>query len=369
MNAAQTIIEKFGSQTALSKLIGKKQSTVAYWAKTGTIPAKWRPILLKHAQEQGLDLSPADFDLNVEVVSESLPISQKATHWGELKIGEDSIPCYVLSNGERIFSLKGVVVALTGTEGGQLGEYIKVKAIKPHLPEELIPAENGTIPALLTFDTGGVAFTKNAVGVPVEKFIDICIAYSNALQESFLLPETHKLTDRQREIAVKATTFLRATAKTGIVALVDEATGYQYDRPIDALQFKLNLYLSEELRKWEKTFPDQLWAEFGRLTNWKGSLQQRPKYWGKLVNELVYGYLDKDVYAWLKVNAPKPSASGVSYHRWLSEQYGLKKLVEHLWQLVGMASACSTMEELRRRMGEKYGRVPVQLTLFVPPGN
>src|ERR1044072_6573930 len=212
MNAAQTIIEKFGSQTALSKLIVKKQSTVAYWAKTGTIPAKWRPILLKHAQEQGLDLSPADFDLNVEVVSESAPISQKATHWGELKIGEDSIPCYILSNGERIFSLKGVVVALTGTEGGQLGEYIKVKAIKPHLPEELIHAENGTIPALLTFDTGGVAFTKNAVGVPVEKFIDICIAYSNALQESFLLPETHKLTDRQREIAVKATTFLRATA-------------------------------------------------------------------------------------------------------------------------------------------------------------
>ncbi|WP_244465634.1 P63C domain-containing protein [Devosia chinhatensis] len=40
-------------------------------------------------------------------------------------------------------------------------------------------------------------------------------------------------------------------------------------------------------RRWnEKTFPDELWEEFGRLTNWQGSLIARPKYWGKLVIEL-----------------------------------------------------------------------------------
>ncbi len=40
------------------------------------------------------------------------------------------------------------------------------------------------------------------------------------------------------------------------------------------------------------TFSDDLWVEFARLTNWKGTVTQRPKYWGKLVMELVYGYLD-----------------------------------------------------------------------------
>ena len=254
---------------------------------------------------------------------------------------------------------------MTGTEGGQLAEYIKVKSIREYLPHDLIPAENGQIPALLNFDTGGSAFAKNATGVPVERFMDICIAYSNALQDSDK-KDAIKLTDRQRQIAEKANSFLRACAKTGIVALVDEATGYQYDRPIDALQFKLNLFLEEEMRKWEKTFPDQLWIEFGRLTKWQGTLHQRPKYWGKLVNELVYGYLDKDVCEWLKKNAPKPS-SGMNYHQWLTSQYGLKKLMEHIWQLVGMASACNSMEELRRRMGEKYGRIPIQYTLFLPP--
>lgn len=367
MNAAELIIKKFGGQTALANLLGKRQGTVGYWAKTGTIPAKWRTKLINLASENGLDLVPADFDLIVNVVdlNNGSLAGMKATHWGELILGEIPIPCYVLENGTRIFSLKGVVVALTGTQGGQLAEYIKVKAVKSHLPSDLVPAEDGTIPALIPFDTGGNAFSKDAIGVPVERFIDICSAYSNALRDSLSNPDAIKLTDRQTQIASMANKFLSAAAKTGITALVDEATGYQYDRPVDALQFKLNLYLEKEMREWEKTFPDQLWSEFARLTNWKGSLQQRPKYWGKLVNELVYGYLDKDVYVWLKTNAPKPIGN-LSYHRWLTSQYGLKKLTEHLWQLVGMASACNTMEELRRKMAEKYGRVGVQMTLYLP---
>jgi hypothetical protein len=47
-------------------------------------------------------------------------------------------------------------------------------------------------------------------------------------------------------------------------------------------------------------------VEFGRLTNWKGGIHQRPKYWGKLIMVLIYGYLDPDVAKWLKENAPKP---------------------------------------------------------------
>jgi len=59
-------------------------------------------------------------------------------------------------------------------------------------------------------------------------------------------------------------------------SLVDEVTGYQYERAAEALQLKLNLFLSDEMRKWEKTFPDQLWIEFGRLTNWDGPVHSRP---------------------------------------------------------------------------------------------
>ena len=367
-NCAQKVIGKFGGQVALAELIGKRQSTVQYWSSKGSIPGKWHGKLLELAAAKGLDLTagdliPAPKGMEVETMPESkVP---KATHWGELEIGSTKIPCYVLDNGIRVFSLKGVVVGLIGTDGGQLAEYIKVRPLQPYLPPDLVPAENGQLSALFRFDTGGESFAKYAQGLDVERFMDLCIAYSTALQDTLSGKAEFKLTARQVAIASQATIFLRAAAKTGIVALVDEATGYQYDRAADALRLKVKLFIEDEMRKWEKTFPDQLWVEFGRLTRSSGTLHQRPKYWGKLVMELVYGYLDPDVAKWLKDNAPRPIA-GQNYHQWLTSQYGLKRLVEHIWLLIGMASACSCMAELRRKMAEKFGRVPVQLTMYLP---
>jgi len=369
--SAKAIIEKFGGQSALAEAIGKGQSTVAYWKKTGTIPARWQPTLLQLAAEKGLDLQPSDFLLPIENANlmpaedDGIP---KATHWGDLDIAGTKIPCYVLSTGDRVFSLKGVVVGLIETDGGQLAEYLKVRALQPHLPPDLMPSENGDIPAFFRFDTGGEGVAKYAVGIKVERFNDLIRAYSSALVDHALSPHDKTkiaLTDRQLQIAQRAVRFQQATADVGLIALVDEATGYQYEREEDALQIKLRLYLEEDMRKWERTFPDQLWAEFGRLTNWKGTLHQRPKYWGKLIMELIYGYLDPDVAKWLKEHAPKP-IKGQNYHQWLSSQYGLKKLTEHIWLVVGMAAACENMPELRERMAERFGRHQVQLRMYLP---
>jgi len=366
MNPAQKVIKKFGGQTALAKLIGKGQSTVQHWTKSGHIPAKWQKDLLDLAKKQGVSLRAEDFiKREPAIVPEVEPEIPKATHWGELQIGDAVLPCYVLEDGRRVFSLKGVVVGLIETEGGQLAEYIKVKNLKPFLSGELTPAENDAIPCLVKFDTGGHAFTKYAQGLPVEQFIDLCRAYSEAAEATDKKDSEINLTNKQRRVAVNANRFLRACSKIGIIALVDEATGYQYDRAIDALQFKLKLYLEEEMRPWEKTFPDELWKEFGRLTNWKGSLHQRPKYWGKLVMELIYDCLDEDVSNWLRENAPSPRGN-LSYHRWLSSQYGLKKLVEHIWMVIGMAKTCETMSELREKVAIQFGRQRVQLNLFLP---
>jgi hypothetical protein len=51
------------------------------------------------------------------------------------------------------------------------------------------------------------------------------------------------------QIATSALRFLQACSGVGLVALVDEATGYQYDRAIDALQLKLKLFIEEDMRK------------------------------------------------------------------------------------------------------------------------
>ncbi|MBM4327094.1 MAG: hypothetical protein FJ118_08005 [Deltaproteobacteria bacterium] len=373
MSPAAKIIAKFGGQSALAKLLGKKQSTIQNWYAKGVIPAKWQNELLRLAREINIEIGPEDFfqkSTDAEIGEEELVEKYaadspsnlrvpRATHGGELQIGDATLPCYVLETGERVFSLKGIMVGLIGIHGGPLEDYVMVAPLKPHLSAELTPEENGRIPALMRFDTGSGGWAKHALGLPVEKFMDLCSAYSAAA-------EHQELTPRQKQIAVRANSFLRACAKVGIIALVDEATGYQYERMEDALQFKLKLFLEEEMRKWEKTFPDALWIEFGRLTNWKGSAHQRPKYWGKLVMELVYDYLDPDVAEWLKSHAPKPR-TGQNYHQWLSSQYGLKRLVEHIWMLIGMAKTCQNITELRQRMAEQFGRVPTQITLYLPP--
>ena len=61
MNSAEKIIQRFGGQSALAHLIGKRQSTVQHWAKTGRVPAQWHETLMLLARERGLALEPRDF--------------------------------------------------------------------------------------------------------------------------------------------------------------------------------------------------------------------------------------------------------------------------------------------------------------------
>jgi hypothetical protein len=351
MATTSQIIERFGGQSALARLIGKGPSTVQYWAKMERIPTKWHTRLLEVAAEQGLELDPGEFVAAPKPPPDRVPVAL----WpGVLPIGENGLPVYVLDDGRRVISRTGATTSLTGTPGGDLESYIRVGALRPYLPPDL---EDQMIEFVLAEVTH-----KTVRGITAETFLEICRAYVTAAQDGALR------TERQQAIAAQAAMFLAAVAKVGLIALIDEATGYQYARAEDALQIKLRVFLEDEMRKWEKTFPDQLWTEFGRLTGWSGSVNQRPKYWGKLVMELVYDYLDKDVADWLRENAPA-ARHGQNYHQWLSGQYGLKRLTEHLWMLIGMAAACSSMPELKQKMAERFGRQPVQFTLFMaPPG-
>jgi hypothetical protein len=351
MNAAQMVVDKFGGQSNLAKLIGKGQSTVQYWTKSGAIPSKWQAKLLSIAREQNVDLTAADFVKVPEVVQATgkLPIAEWS---GDLEIGEGSLPVYVLDDGRRVISRTGATKLLAGKKGGgQLEKYVAAGVLPTYMPADL-PDK------MIDFSIPEVV-NKTVRGLTAETFLDICRGYGRAFTEGKLESPA------QIDMAHKASAFLAACAGVGLIALIDEATGYQYDRAEDALRVKLKAYIGEEMRKWEKTFPDELWQEFGRLTKWKGAVTQRPKYWGKLVMELVYDYLDPDVSKWLKEHAPKPR-HGMNYHLWLTGQYGLRKLIEHIWMLIGMARACKTMEELREKKAEATGRQKIRVTVYVP---
>jgi hypothetical protein len=268
----------------------------------------------------------------------------------------------VLGDGRRVIGRTSATELLTEIKGGgALEKYLGSENLKPFVNSDLL------LERMVAFRLPEVeGLNREVKGLPTDLLIDVFQGLVGALEATTRPESGIKLTTRQVSMALRAGMFLSACSRVGLDALVDEATGYQYERAQDALQVKLKAYLSDEMRKWEKTFPDELWVEFGRLTGWRGTVTKRPKYWGHLVNELIYEALDPDVAAWLRENAPKPR-HGENYHQWLSGQYGLKKLIEHIWMVVGMAKACENMNELKRRVGEMSGRTQVQLTLLLPP--
>ena len=58
---------------------------------------------------------------------------------------------------------------------------------------------------------------------------------------------------------------------------------------------------------------------------------------------------------------------GQNYHQWLSGQYGLKRLIEHIWKVIGIANTCQDIEELRYKMAEIFGKKGLQYQLKLVP--
>lgn len=288
--------------------------------------------------------------------SDALPIA----HWrGVLNLVGVEVPCYVLDDGQKIIGRTSATEVLTGIKGGgALEKYIAVKALEPFIDKDLV-LERFVPFRLLEVEGLGQAVK----GLPADLMIEVCQGFVSAMQASFMPNSPFpKLTERQQQMAIQASMFLSACAKVGLEALIDEATGYQYERAEDALQVKMRAFIADELRAWEKTFPDELWLEFGRLTGWATPLRSRPKWWGKLVIEMIYDTLDPDVAEYLKANKPAP---GVRWHRQLTENHGVRQLVSRCYEVVGMAKPCTTMRELRDKVALHYGQRPMQLTMYI----
>jgi hypothetical protein len=355
MNRVDSLISRFGNQSELARHLGTKQSTVQYWASTGRIPAKWHRKIIDAGKSIGLSIDPLEVQSGrtalkmLTSIEENFPTSPFAKWRGKIDLGGDELDVYVLDTGDRVISLRSAVKSIAEADSGDLAKFIGVSSLKSFINNDLILAE------LLEFSIPGTQFLGR--GMTTEHFELICRGYVQALYEKA------PLTDRQREIAIKCAVLTAGLTRTGLDALIDEATGYQYERAEDALQVKLRLFIAEELRAWEKTFPDELWEEFGRLTNWKGPLNSRPKYWGKLVIELIYDTLDPDVAKYLRDNRPPV---GIHWHRNLTENYGAKRLVARCYEIVGLAKSCQTMGELKKKVAHHYGNQSLLFSIYDP---
>jgi hypothetical protein len=75
-------------------------------------------------------------------------------------------------------------------------------------------------------------------------------------------------TDQEKRYGEYAEILVRTFSKIGIIALVDEVTGFQAERDEEDLQRLLALYLSEERLKWARMFPHEYYRQLFRLKGW-----------------------------------------------------------------------------------------------------
>jgi hypothetical protein len=249
---------------------------------------------------------------------------------GILTIGDAKIPCAVLENGKRVLSQQGMLLALgraraaRGGEGASVDEgaaFLRAKNLKPFISKEI---ELSTKPLMYKPQRGGYTPRKGwlaiAFGHDAEAFPAILDVYVKARDAGVLHWQ-------QRHVADLAERLLKALPKTAMIALVDEATGYQAIRAHNELQEILSAYILPEHRPWVKTVPVAFTKELYRVYGWNYSPDNRgPRYASKLIRKLLYEQLPPPVLPELdRINpANKKWQRKERHHSYLTPETGLE---------------------------------------------
>jgi hypothetical protein len=296
-----------------------------------------------------------------------------ATHTGDLKLGDLVIPCAVLDDGTRLLSETGIVKALglyrsgavqtrekaASEPGAQMPLFVANKNIKPFVDDDLAAVLRNPI---WYIPSGSGTRHK---GVKAEVIPRICNVWLSARDAKALRGK------RQELVAVKADIIMRALAHVAIIALVDEATGYQDVRAKDALAKILERFVAKELQPYLTTFPLDFFKELCRLRGIPFPENMRlPPYFGKLVNRLVYCRLAPGVLAELQRKNPaitNPVTRRVrrkdKNYKWLTSDMGHPKLLQLLGSEVTLMRMSQSYEELEKLV-DKYHPAYKHLPLF-----
>ncbi len=137
--SAKKVIEKFGGQSALARLLGIHQSAISYWVKKGLIPAKWHGQLLDVASNNGIILVPADF-----IATQDAPIPPTAgagktgaapemdgaeargnSHFLFYTSGDGKVKVQVIVENETVWSSQKGLAEIFGVDVRTVSEHLR----------------------------------------------------------------------------------------------------------------------------------------------------------------------------------------------------------------------------------------------------
>jgi P63C domain len=293
---------------------------------------------------------------------------------GTIKLGNAEIDCAVVPGEIRVLSQRSMMKALNRHRPGGRGttdpdsddvdimpRFAAAKNLQPFISDELRLALLQPILYRAAGPKGNGG--QPAQGIKAELLADICVVYLDAERAGKLKPQQHGAAEAARVLH-------KALAKTGIVALVDEATGYQYERARTALADIFEAFISKELAPWVKTFQDEFYQQLFRLRGIKtDDIRKRPQYFGKLTNEIVYARLAPGVLQELRHKNPTME-TGVrrdKHHQHLTREVGHEKLKDHLVAATALMKVNDDYKAFIAQLDKFAPKFkPVDATLWLP---
>lgn len=295
----------------------------------------------------------------------------QASYEGVVGIGEKHIYAAVLPEGKRLLSQGQFLQAIgrSRTPKGGTGAltvdglpfFLQAEQLSPFISEEL---RLSTAPVFFKGKDG-----RKQVGYDAEILPQVCEVYLK--YRDALYADGNKVPSQFDHIVKACDVLMRGLARLGIVALIDEATGYQQVRARDALQAYLDRFLRKELAAWVKTFPDEFFVQLFRLKKWqwKGT-SRRPGVVGIYINDLIYDRLGPGVLQELQRRNPSENGRRKAKHfQWLTENIGNPALAQHMYATIGFMRSFDHWDDFKRAFYRAYPKKGENLALALNDPN
>lgn len=263
---------------------------------------------------------------------------------GVLTIGDVGLDVYVLKDKRRVISKRAIARALhLKSQGGNaFMRTMSRKGVRSVLADSLLQKIENPIPFKpLIGDL--------ADGYEAETFIEVCDALIQARNEN-------QLTSSQKFLAIQAEIIVRSAAKVGIIALIDEATGYT-DKTKDEYRKLFEQFIRKECRQWEKEFPEKFFDMLYRIYNLKRQkpdTTRHPQFFSHCIRRYIYYPLANSrgaILEHLELKNPVVYEGSGRRHKlfqFLSDHVGMPAFRQHLWQVVGIGEAATDRVQFER---------------------
>jgi hypothetical protein len=290
----------------------------------------------------------------------------RATHEKPITINGREIMAAVLENGKRVLTQESFLTAIgragkakagTGnrTRIDGLPPFLVADALQPFITDELREA---TTPIIYRNLNGQRTYGYDALLLQM-----VCEVYLKLRDAS--IRKNGRVPKPFEHIIAACDILTRGFARVGIIALIDEATGYQADRARDALARILEEFIAKELQDYARCFTGEFYKELFRIRGltYDGGMK-RPQYIGHLTNDLVYARLAPGVLEELRRLTERNAKGRLKnplYDR-LSEDVGHPRLLQHLSNVMTLMRACDSWELFKKMIDKslpKYRPMPL----------